>query len=958
MILRQRRDALSLPDRTHSAKINWTFQPGSARATEGGADETPQLRDNHPGTARTPVAGCSQFQYLRIYNSLSLRNPHPIAAKLAKRMGIKGVNMTISSNSRFAARFLLGASLIAVASPALAQDGAEDDTGLGEIVVTAQKREQNLQDVPIAISALSAEKVEQLGIRDSRDLSGLAPNVTIVQGTTSSGAAVISIRGIPTPASETFGLDTANGLYVDGIYIGRSGASALDVMDIERVEVLRGPQGTLFGRNTTGGGIAFISRKPSEDLRVKAEAGYGNYGAWSGKISFDPGRIMGIDTSFSYSHRERNGVVDNILQADKGRDPGARNSDALRFAARTELGGTGSIQYIFDWAKTDAAPINFQLTNVADGTIRAPLVVGGQPVVVTSGAAVQQYLAGATFAQAECRALATPTRVWQEKVCNDISSTSTDKTWGHNLQVENDFEAFKVKLTAGYRFWNNDSNTDLDGMGAFRGPQFTNTSLFNGMPAALLQSLGFPAGTSAFLAGTPVPSVTQNLFDTNNQRRHKQFSQELEISGDSDTLDWVLGGFYFWEKGSENNPQNSGFVLDTNAAVFSDAAFVGVLRGVGFPATAAATFAPVLAPAFRAANPARYRLVQTLARLRYQATAESTAVYGQATFYPGGRDSGLRLTAGGRYSWDKKAMMRFQNGAVAVAVPEQGKASFSKFTWNLMLGYDIADGISTYARAATGYRSGGFNAQDPINTATNQLDSFKPESVTSYEVGVKTELFGRRLRLNVAGYYNEYKDLAVNIPRTDAPAGTFATRVGNAGKVTYTGFEIEAQAKLTQNFTLEGNLGYVSIKIKELLAGQSTTAGAAPVNVASISHPGYTSPFTANAALNFQFPLGSGEMRLVGRASYTYEDGKYSFSNIIGTPFNDALKGDSRNIVDAQIGIDRIALGGGEGELKLWVKNLTNSHDFARAIDFGALGYAGGYFADPRTYGVTVGVKF
>ena len=866
--------------------------------------------------------------------------------------------MTISNNSRFAARFLLGASLIAVASPVLAQDGTEDDTGLGEIVVTAQKREQNLQDVPIAISALSAEKVEQLAIRDSRDLSGLAPNVTIVQGTTSSGAAVISIRGIPTPASETFGLDTANGLYVDGIYIGRSGASALDVMDIERVEVLRGPQGTLFGRNTTGGGIAFISRKPSEELRVKAEAGYGNYGAWSGKISFDPGRIMGIDTSFSYSHRERNGVVDNILQADKGRDPGARQSDAFRFAARTELGGTGSIQYIFDWAKTDAAPINFQLTNVANGSIRAPLVVDGKPVVVTSGAAVQQYLAGATFAQAECRALATPTRVWQEKVCNDISSTSVDKTWGHNLQVENDFEAFKVKLTAGYRFWNNDSNTDLDGMGAFRGPQFTNTSLFNGMPATLLQSLGFPAGTSAFLAGTPVPTVSQNLFDTNNQRRHKQFSQELEISGDTDTLDWVLGGFYFWEKGSENNPQNSGFVLDTNTAVFSDAALVGVLRGVGFPAETAAAFAPVLAPAFRAANPARYRLVQTLARLRYQATAESTAVYGQATFYPGGRDSGLRLTAGGRYSWDNKAMMRFQNGAVAVAVPEQGKASFSKFTWNLMLGYDVADGISTYARAATGYRSGGFNAQDPINTATNQLDSFKPESVTSYEVGVKTELFGRRLRLNVAGYYNEYKDLAVNIPRTDAPAGTFATRVGNAGKVTYTGFEIEAQAKLTQNFTLEGNLGYVDIKIKELLAGQSTTPGAPPVNVASISHPGYTSPFTANAALNFQFPLGSGEMRLVGRASYTYEDGKYSFSNTIGTPFNDLLKGDSRNIVDAQIGIDRIALGGGEGEIKLWVKNLTNSHDFARAIDFGALGYAGGYFADPRTYGVTVGVKF
>ena len=866
--------------------------------------------------------------------------------------------MTISSNARFATRFLLGASLIAVASPALAQDGAEAGTGLDDIVVTAQKREQNLQDVPIAISALSAEKVEQLGINDSRDLSGLAPNVTIVQGTTSSGAAVISIRGIPTPGSETFGLDTANGLYVDGIYIGRSGASALDVMDIERVEVLRGPQGTLFGRNTTGGGIAFISRKPSEQLRLKAEAGYGNYGAWNGRVTFDPGRIMGIDTSFTYSHRERNGVVDNILQADKSRDPGARQSDAFRFAARAELGGTGSIQYIFDWAKTDAAPMNFQLTNVADGTIRAPLVVDGTPVVVTSGAAVQQYLAGATFVQPACRALATPTREWREQVCNDISNTSMDKTWGHNLQIENDFDAFKVKLTAGYRFWNNDSNTDLDGIGAFSGPQFTNTSLFNGFPSALLQNLGFPVATSNFLAGAAVPTVTQNLFDTNNQRRHKQFSQELEISGDTDTLDWVLGGFYFWEKGSENNPQNSGFVLDTNSAVFSDAAFVGVLRGVGFPADAAATYAPLLAPSFRATNPARYRLVQTLARLKYTATSESTAIYSQFTLYPGGRDSGLRLTAGGRYTWDNKKMFRTQNGAVPSAAPETGSASFSKFTWNLMLGYDIADGVSTYARVATGYRSGGYNAQDPINTTTNQLDAFRPENVTSYEAGVKTELFGRRLRLNVAGYYNEYKDLAVNIPRTDAPAGTFATRVGNAGKVTYTGFEIEAQAKLTQNFTLEGNLGYVDIKIKELLAGQSTTPGAPPVNVASISNPGYTSPFTANAALNFQFPLNWGEARLVGRVSYTYEDGKYSFSNIIGTPFNDLLKGDNRNVVDAQIGFDRIAIGGGEGEIKLWAKNLTNSHDFTRAIDFGALGYGGGYFADPRTYGVTVGVKF
>ena len=92
--------------------------------------------------------------------------------------------------------------------------------------------------------------------------------------------------------------------------------------------------------------------------------------------------------------------------------------------------------------------------------------------------------------------------------------------------------------------------------------------------------------------------------------------------------------------------------------------------------------------------------------------------------------------------------------------------------------------------------------------------------------------------------------------------------------------------------------------------------------------------------------------------SYTYEDGKYSFNSDITTPFNTALKGDNRSIVDAQLGIDRIPIGGGEGEIKLWVKNLTDQHDFVRGIDFGQLGYAGGYFADPRTFGVTVGLKF
>ena len=852
-----------------------------------------------------------------------------------------------SFGQAYCAFLLTGTGLgLMAAAPAYAQEQAAADQGtssggLEEIVVTAQKREQNLQETPIAVSAISADKVEQLGIQESRDLSGLAPNVTIMQPTTNNTAAVISIRGIPTPADENFGLDTSNALYVDGVYMARSAATSFEVLDIERVEVLRGPQGTLFGRNTTGGAISFITRDPSDTFRLTAQAGYGNYDAWNGKIILDPGDFHGIRTSFAYSHSQRDGVFDNILQPDDSKDPGARKSDAARFAMMLPLGDTGSIRYAFDYTRIVGHVSPFQLTNVADGSFRPPIL----GVSAVQQAPVQQYLAGVTFTDPQCAALAAPRRAYRHDLCQNTDGPSTDKLWGHTFRIENEFGPVRVKLTTGWRMWRNRIiGTDLDGLGEFSGPRFTNATLFNGMPANLL---GFipslnpplaPAGTAAFIASQPVPRTTQGLFDISNTRKQDQFSQEAEFSGRSDHLDWVAGGFYFWEEGSEKSLQNSGFVLDTNQI------FLG-------------NFGP-LGPAFAAANPARYRLVVTNSLLAYRAVSESTAVYGQATYYPGGRAGPFNITVGGRYTWDNKQMVRTQNGAAPLPAPETGKASFSKFTWNVMAFYRATEGVNLYARAATGYRSGGFNARDDSIVGTTRLPSFKPEKVTSYEIGAKTELFDRHLRLNVAGYYNNFSDLAVTVPVARATPGTFGTIVTNAGKVRYTGFEVEAQAVLNENFSFDGSFGYVNVDYKQFLVPTSGAPSAPLVNIGSIVHPGYTSPYTANIAANAQFPIGDNGARLRARVGYTYESTKYSFSHIITTPFNEQIKSDPRNLIDAQVGIEGLPFGGGTGEVRFWVKNLTNSHDFIRAVDFGQLGYAGGIYGDPRTYGVTLGVKF
>lgn len=844
-------------------------------------------------------------------------------------------------------QLLVGTCLTLMAAPLSAQD-AEETSGnvISEIVVTAQKREQNLQEVPLAISVVGSEKLQQLQVNDARDLTGLAPNVTVVTGTSSNNAAVISMRGITSPASETFGLDTANALYLDGIYIARSGASGMDMAEIERVEVLRGPQGTLFGRNTTGGAIAFVSRAPSDELGVRGEIGYGNFDAFNGRIALDTGLIGGaIKATLSYARRQRDGTVDDILEPDSSRDPGSFQTDSFRAAVRADIGSTGYIQYIFDWTKTNGTPFAFQLTNVANGTPRPPLTVGGVPIVQTQQAPVAQYLAGATFADPRCAALAAPTREFRDEVCYNDNQPSTDKIWGHNLQISNDFGGFAAKLVTGYRRWDNTiRGSDFDGIGAFQGPQFSQATLFNGFagtPAAPLLPFVFPAGTPQstinFVANSPVPTTTAGLFTTSNQREHEQFQAELEISGDTDTLDWVVGGFYFWEEGSENNPQQSGFVLDTNQAVFSQ-------------------FGP-LSPTFQASNPARYRLVVTPAVLAYSTDAESKALYSQATFYPGGRDSGASITAGARYSWDEKTILRTQNGAAPLAVAEQGEVSFGKFTWNLMGRYEFTPDVSVYARIATGYRSGGFNASDPVAPGGSTIANFDEESVTSYEVGIKSQLFDNRLRFNLAGYYNIFEGLAVFQPVLTGQ-GTFQTVVRNAGKVEYTGVEADFQAVLSDNFSLDGAIGYVDVNFKELLSGQPVNPAEPLQNIAQFANPQYTSPLTANLAFNAVFPLSSNGTELRARVGYTYEDGKYSFGSAISSPFNEQIRGDNMNLVDAQIVIDKIPMGGGEARVMIWGKNLTDDNNLLRGIDFGPLGYAGGIFGLPRTYGVTLGFNY
>lgn len=855
------------------------------------------------------------------------------------------------ANLTVVAGLLASSSIIGLSTTAFAQAAADDNGGLQDIIVTAQKREENLQQTPLAISAISGAQLELRGISDAQDLSAIAPNVSVLPGTTNATAAVITIRGIPTPADETQGFDTPIGLYLDGVYLARSSAASFEVADIERVEVLRGPQGTLFGRNTTGGAINFITKKPDDEASLKVKLGYGNYNQKMARVVLNSGTINDmLKMSFGFLHRQRNGVVDNLLQPDKKLDPGGDDTNSIRFAAELDISDSITLTNIFDWTKINAVPHANQLAEVGNGAFRPNVTIGGFTYSQVQPANVAGYLGLATSLEPQCGTpLSNVSLTRKDTICLENAGVSTDKIWGNMTRLDAELGSIKIRSTTAFRHWNNlIRGSDLDGLGTIRGPLFSQASLFNSMPANLIAFVLPPAQAAfaPFIAATPVPTTTQSLFQAQNTRRQKQFSQELELVSDTDgNFQWVLGGFYFKESGYELNPQNFAFILDTNQAVFTAASF------------------GALAPLFQAANPARYRAVVQSSTLGYTVSGQSKAVYGQATYRPGGKDGALGVTLGLRYTWDKKSISRFQNGATAITLPAEialnnQSAKFSAPTGHLTVDYRASDDINFYGRIARGYRSGGFNARQSTSVANNiALIPFNDETIWSYEVGAKTQFFNR-LRLNAAAFYNVYTNQLATIPIPIVGGGSFGTQTVNAGKTIYTGVELEGKFQVTHNFSIDGSFGYVHKNVKAFPGTDIAGVNHFTPGIADVITLGNSPDYTANLGATLNYPVAGANV--TARVGWNYVSSQQMFANPLTAPFQQSTKGTARGLFDAQLRIDHITLGGsGEGiGVTFWGKNITDRKYVARGIDFGQLGFGSTIYGDPATYGVSIDFAF
>ena len=776
---------------------------------------------------------------------------------------------------RFLSASALCGCLALVAAPAYAQEEAESD-GLGDIVVTAQKRSENVQDVPIAISAVGSQYLESRGVASIDALGAIAPNVKIERAPSSKTISQISIRGSVT-INPAITWEPAVGLYLDGVYIAKAQGSIFDVADLERVEMLRGPQGTLYGRNALAGAINLVTKKPSGEAGGSAEITYGNFDALKVKGVLDLPRMGIFSAKVSGQYTKHDGyvkIVPNPVAGVFTALPNKVNStdtlDSVSFMGqlRAELSDAVTADYTFDYNKQKQRPPFAQLLSVNRN---------GDPRDLFDPASVSYPFGGAFF---PLEKYANPKRQSVASMNGDVYERS--RAYGHSLTLTAELGAATLKSVTAYRNLKWADGLDLD--------------------------------------GSPMQvAFTQRITD------YDAFSQELQLAGKAldDKLSYVLGGFYFKEKAETLGPQ--------------------VYFGGG-----------------------------TDLQSDYGSHTKAFALYSQLDY---DLTDALKLTLGARYTHEKKDIRRYfrvnydaANGittpTVFANIPYGGvpDATYNNFSPAATLSYKVTEDVNVYARFARGFKSGGFNGETNAFAAptaacpTGALelcDPYRPEKVDSFEAGLKTKLMDGKLIFNMAAFRDNHKDIQLSIFQAGLGASSV---VRNAASARIQGLEFEAVARPADMLTINASLAFLDSKYKRYIDG-----GVDVSNNRAFPHAPKT---TASVGVDFKVAEGDwGKFNLYGDLNYVSSYYTFPYPLVTAAKSDQnahSTKSKGRTIINMRAALTDFDLGGVKTEISAFVRNLTKEQDPSNFIDFGP-GFGGlllGYFPDPRTYGVTLGVKF
>ncbi len=765
----------------------------------------------------------------------------------------------------------VAAIALGLSTPAMAQDNtgtATEDDGLGMIVVTAQKRSENIQDVPIAISAVGSEFLESRGIDSIDKLGTIAPNVKIERAPASKSISQIAIRGSVT-INPAITWEPAVGLYLDGVYIAKAQGSIFDVADLERIEVLRGPQGTLYGRNALAGAVNLITKKPSGEAGGLAEITYGSFDEMRVRGVLDLPQMGTFSAKVSGQYRKRDGLIDLAPGNPSGRSStDSIDSGSFMVQLRAELSDNFTADYTYDYSKMSQTPPFSQLLSVNRN---------GDPRDIFDPNGPSYAFGGAFF---PLDTVANPDRITNASI--DAPAYERSRSYGHALTLTLGLGDAELKSITAYRDLAWADGLDLD--------------------------------------GSPFPvAFTQRITDYN------AFSQELQITGQAlgDALSYVVGGFYFDEKAETLNPQTyfgGGVDLDSN----------------------------------------------------YGSNTEAFALYAQLDYK---LTEALKLTLGGRYTHERKDISRFfrvnfdpANGIfapVVVADLPYGSipdATYKNFSPAVTLAYKASENVNVYARFARGFKSGGFNGESNVfaaptaacpSGALELCAPYRPEKVDSYELGLKTQLLDNRVVFNVAAFRDERKDMQLSVFTATTGA---ASIVQNAAAARIQGLEFETVIRPIDALTINASLAFLDSEYKRFIDG-----GIDVSNNRAFPHAPKTT-----AAIGADWRVAEGDWgRFNIYADLSYSSSYFTFPYAFTAPTaSDQVaatsKSAGRTIVNLRATVAEIQLGAVEADLSVFARNLTNEDNPSNFIDFGP-GFGGillGYFPEPRTFGVTAGVKF
>lgn len=606
---------------------------------------------------------------------------------------------------------------------AAAQISDTNGVSLDEIIVTAERRQSNIQDVPVAITALSADALDSQQIISTRDLSRAVPNLVTANNVGLGSSVTYFLRGVGnTESIPTF--DLPIGTYVDEVFISRQNANQIALSGVERVEVLRGPQGTLFGRNTTGGAVSIVTKKPSNEFGGELELGYGSFDRISANGAVNLPVTESLAVRVSGLIISDDGYLDNELNdaSFNGEDTvGIRG--AIRYDGAGPVSWDGSVQ----WTDSETTGLGTPEILNADLSSTVRPVTGDLHTARVEDEDCSVSGDVADFANSGC----------QFNESETILAIS-------NLKIETGIG--DVNLISGY--YENDFLFNVDFLGN------SNQPVFGGL-----------FGSNFYISN-----------DTNTQ----QFSQEVKLAGDAvdGKLSYVVGAFFM----NENN--------ETRFIDFVNLPFMGI------------------------------NLPTTLAdRNLLENETESVAVYGQADYAITDR---LKLQAGLRWTEEDKTLAldgtslsfaTFSNvpldseALVAQGIPLE--QTVSRVTPRFAAFYEVSEDINVYASYTEGFKSGGWNVR---GTNALELQPFDEETVESFEIGFRSELFDNRLRLNATLFNAEYDDYQV--PSAFPGSSTFLTL--NSGEARVRGLEVDFIAAITENLQLFGNLGLQDGEYQEL----------------------------------------------------------------------------------------------------------------------------------------------